>query len=213
MEHDRREGRHIHLGYQTQTAANEHCHRGCPLGVTPPRASDSDFIEERPPRKTLLQRPHEACVGLCQTDDSSQRRLAAPIPTVSSEEEICKTRAQEDHHSRTTRHRASSPQVQLHPNSDFTVGEDQLEGPSDTPEQEPITKVIAAIKPWLISIVFAAQATMRKPLIAGHQQQCRMRPAHRYLNGLKFIHILICDLSLQKIRRVPKYWKLYIKLG
>jgi hypothetical protein len=72
--------------------------------ITPPRASDSDFTEEWPPRKTSPQWPHEACVGLWHTDDSSHRRLAAPVLTMSSEKEICKTRAEEDHHDRTARH-------------------------------------------------------------------------------------------------------------
>jgi hypothetical protein len=80
--------------------------------ITPPRASDSNFTEERPPRKTLPERPYEARVGLCQTDEFSHRRLVAPILTMSSEEEICKTCTEADHHERTTQHRASSPQVQ-----------------------------------------------------------------------------------------------------
>jgi hypothetical protein len=79
--------------------------------ITPPRASDSDFTEERPPRTTSPQQPHEARVGLCQTDDYSHR-LAALILPMSSEEEICTTSAEEDNHDRTARHRASSPQVQ-----------------------------------------------------------------------------------------------------
>jgi hypothetical protein len=37
----------------------------------------------------------------------------------------------------------------------------------DTPEKEPTTKVIAATKPSLISIVVATQTVMRKPRIAG----------------------------------------------
>jgi hypothetical protein len=83
--------------------------------ITPSRASDFDFTEEQPPRKTSPQQPHEARVGLCQTDDFSHRKLIAPILTISSEEEMCKTRAKEDHHDRTARHRPSSPQVQTQP--------------------------------------------------------------------------------------------------
>jgi hypothetical protein len=119
MEHDRREGAHNHPSYQTQTAHTHCCKRESssrlPAGViviTPTRASDSDFTEERPPKKTSPQQPNETCVGLCQTDDSSHRRLAALILTMSSEEEICKTCAEEDHHDRTAHHMASSPQVQ-----------------------------------------------------------------------------------------------------
>jgi hypothetical protein len=56
------------------------------------------------------------------------------------------------------------PQLRLHNR------EDQRKGPSDTPEQEPTTKVYAATKPSLISIVVAAQATTRKPRIAVHQR-------------------------------------------
>jgi hypothetical protein len=56
--------------------------------ITLPRASDSDFTEERAPRKTPLHQPHEACISLCQIDGSSHRRLTTPILTMSSEEEI-----------------------------------------------------------------------------------------------------------------------------
>jgi hypothetical protein len=87
-----------------------------PVGViviTPPRSRDSH--QRRPPRKTSLQRPHEACAGLSQTDDSSHRRLAALILTMNSEEEKCNTHVEENHHDWTAHHRASSPQVQPHP--------------------------------------------------------------------------------------------------
>ena len=84
---------------------------------------------------------------------------------MSSEEEICKTRADEDHHERTAHRRASLPQDQRNRSSDFTTGEDQHEDPSNTPEQEPTTKVFAATKPSLISAVVAAQATTRNPRI------------------------------------------------
>jgi hypothetical protein len=53
--------------------------------------------------------------------------------------------------------------------SDFTTGEDQRKGLSNTLEQDQTTKVIAATKPSFISIVVAARATMRKPRIAVHQ--------------------------------------------
>jgi hypothetical protein len=63
--------------------------------------------------------------------------------------------------------------------SDFTAGEAQHEDPSNTPEQEPTTKVIAATKPSLIIIDVAAQATTRIPRIVGHQPRCHVRPTHR----------------------------------
>jgi hypothetical protein len=69
--------------------------------------------------------------------------LTAPILTISSEEEICKTRTEEDNRDQTARHRASSPQVLVFIN-------DQCKGPSDTPEQEPTSKIIAATKPFFI---------------------------------------------------------------
>ena len=84
----------------------------------------------------------------------------------SSGEEICKTRAEEDHHDRTAHRKASLPQpARRSRSSDFTTGEDHHEDPSNTPEQEPTTKVFAATKPSLISAVVAAQAITRKPRI------------------------------------------------
>jgi hypothetical protein len=66
-------------------------------------------------------------------------QLAAPILKMSSKEDICKTRAEENHHNRIARHRASSPQVRNH-SSDFTAGVDQRESSSDTPEQSRLPK-------------------------------------------------------------------------
>jgi hypothetical protein len=184
MEHDRRESTHNYPGYQTQTAhtplqtsiivkavGRRHHHHSSTSQRLP------DFTEKRPPRKTLPQRPHETRVGLCQTDDSSDRSLAALILTMSSEEEICKTRAEKDHHNRTARHRASSPQVHTPHLRLHSRGR---------PTQRPLGHAGTRAdyqshcrdQTSLISIVVAAQATTRKPLIAGHQPRCRMHPAH-----------------------------------
>jgi hypothetical protein len=93
---------HNHPGYQSQTA-HTHCKGALPsrlpinvIIITPPQASDSDFTEKQPSRKTSRQRPHKARIGLWQTDYSSHRRLAAPILAMSFKEEICKTRAEEE---------------------------------------------------------------------------------------------------------------------
>lgn len=147
--------------------------------ITPPRASDSDFTEEQPPKKASPQRPREAHVGTCQTVDSSCRGLAAPILMTRSEEEICKTRADEDLHDRTAQCRSSLPhntrQLRL------PAGEDQHEDPSDTPEQAPTTKIL--LRPNHHS---SSPSSPRKPSRGPtHRQSAtcqlrrRVRPAHQ----------------------------------
>jgi hypothetical protein len=44
--------------------------------ITPPRASDSNFIKE-PPKKTSPQQPREAHAGLCQTVDPSHGKTGS----------------------------------------------------------------------------------------------------------------------------------------
>jgi hypothetical protein len=85
---------------------------------------------------------------------------------MSSEEEICKTCAKENHHDRTAHHNASSPQVQA------TAALTSQQGKTNTKAlgnagTESDYQIIAATKPSLISIVVAAQATTWKPRIAG----------------------------------------------
>jgi hypothetical protein len=98
---------------------------------------------------------------------------------MSSEEEICKTRAEQNHHDWTTRHRASSPQIQPQPQLRLHSRGRPTPRPSDTSEQEPTTTVIAATKPSLISIVVAAQATTRNLASPASRPQCLVRPAHQ----------------------------------
>jgi hypothetical protein len=137
MEHDRREG--TQPGYQTQSAhtvIDEGRHRGCRL------VSSSSLLHE-PVIPTPLKNDHQVRPyrnGLMKPTSGYAKQmtlhigLAASILTMSSEHEIYKTRAEEVHHNRTARHRASSPQfqpqTQLRPHN---WGR-QREGPSNTPE-------------------------------------------------------------------------------
>jgi hypothetical protein len=105
---------HSHPGYQTKTSHTP-LHTGVIVEVVSRRhyhhSSKSQRLrlhQEWPPTKTSTQRPHEARTGLSQ-------RLAAPILPMSSEEEIWKTCAKENHHDWTACHMASSPQVQPQP--------------------------------------------------------------------------------------------------
>lgn len=96
-----------------------------------------------------------------------------------SEEEICKSRADEDLHDRTAQCRSSLPhntrQLRL------PAGEDQHEDPSDTPEQAPTTKIL--LRPNHHS---SSPSSPRKPSRGPtHRQSAtcqlrrRVRPAHQ----------------------------------
>jgi hypothetical protein len=136
IEHDRREGTHSHPGYQTQSAHTATDRRGC-------RSVSSSSLLHESATPTSPKNDHQGKPrpnGLIKLTSAYAKQMTlrtrpvAPILKMSSEEDICKTRAEENHHNRTARHRASWPQVRNR-SSDFTAGVDQRESSSDTPEQ------------------------------------------------------------------------------
>jgi hypothetical protein len=112
---------------------------------SPPRASDSDFTEERPPRKTLQYRPRKAHVGLSQIDDHSRGRLSGPILTTSFEDGICKANTYEDHHEQTTRSRASSPQGQPPPPAGKSRAKLLLGAPCQPPHAANLSRAMSSL--------------------------------------------------------------------
>jgi hypothetical protein len=76
--------------------------------ITPPRVSDSDFIEEQPKEvlaATASRSPHRPMPN----SRPIARRLAAPIPKTSSGEKMCMTSADENLHAETAHRLSSSP--------------------------------------------------------------------------------------------------------
>ena len=63
--------------------------------ITSPRAIDLGFTEEQAEKRTSPQQPREAHAVLCQTIKPLCRRPTVLILMTSSEEDICKTHADE----------------------------------------------------------------------------------------------------------------------
>jgi hypothetical protein len=80
---------------------------------------------QRRPRRSSLMKP---TLAYAKQMSLHTAQIMAQIMTMSSEEEICKTRAEGDHHNRTARPRASSPQVQPQPQLRLHSREDQHKG-------------------------------------------------------------------------------------